>query len=367
MVQLDGLRCFAVMMVFWQHSGTGILTRFGHYGIGVYGVRLFFVISGFLITGILLRARDSAPGFWPAVRAFYARRFLRIFPIYYLSIAIALALGIGFVARDLFWHLTYLSNWNFMATGEWPKLVRHLWSLSVEEQFYLVWPCLVLLAPRRKLPALFIATIAFGMLSRLAFSIFSGHYIAILTPTTNSLDSLAAGSLLAWLRYDDPARGLDVKWERLLLPVAGVLLLAIPAVMWLGRGIKIFDLVEAPAATLISVWLVNRAAGGRMGVGGRLLSWRPIVYLGTISYGLYLYQGLVGWAIERTGVYRTFASWAGGFEPMRDFLHRTPGNPGSPMEFVFLAGFTVLVAAISWRIFERPINNLKRYFPYPTA
>jgi hypothetical protein len=102
-LELDALRAFAVLLVVWSHSSNREI------GIGGFdGVLLFFVISGFLITGILLQARVAAP--WPFVlRAFYARRFLRIFPVYYALVFIAAGLGIPYVREALGWHLAYLS------------------------------------------------------------------------------------------------------------------------------------------------------------------------------------------------------------------------------------------------------------------
>ncbi|MGH7802858.1 MAG: acyltransferase family protein, partial [Candidatus Binatia bacterium] len=139
--ELDALRAFAVTLVVWSHAvggevGVGAL-RVG----GYHGVTLFFVISGFLITGILLDARAAAAragtsaGF--ALRAFYARRFLRIFPVYYAVLLVTFALGFDAVREELGWHLAYLSNWHFAARGEFGISTSHLWSLAVEEQFYL--------------------------------------------------------------------------------------------------------------------------------------------------------------------------------------------------------------------------------------
>ncbi len=150
--QLDTLRAFAVTAVlirhFWPELQPGL-------DLGARGVHLFFVLSGFLITGILLRSRalveDSGRGTGLAIRRFYIRRFLRIFPIYYLVLAVTWALGFPDVRSGIVWHLAYGSNILFAIENQWPPTTAHLWSLSVEEQFYLIWPLLMLLVPRRHL------------------------------------------------------------------------------------------------------------------------------------------------------------------------------------------------------------------------
>jgi peptidoglycan/LPS O-acetylase OafA/YrhL len=153
MPQLDAIRAAAIFLVMIQHWAP-TLTQIAPWG-GI-GVRCFFVLSGFLITGILLRARDlidaarTTRGF--QVRQFYIRRSLRIFPIYYLTLIVACALGLQVVRDTFWWHAGYLSNFYIASTGIWHGYISHLWSLSVEEQFYLIWPALILAAPRRWIP-----------------------------------------------------------------------------------------------------------------------------------------------------------------------------------------------------------------------
>jgi peptidoglycan/LPS O-acetylase OafA/YrhL len=176
--ELDSLRAFAVLAVVWSHSSNINI------GIsGFQGVLLFFVISGFLITGILLNARAAEASPWSVLYAFYARRFLRIFPIYYAVLFVALAVGFPSVRDAIGWHLAYLSNWYFAYQGF--DKVSHLWSLAVEEQFYLVWPWLVLLVPSAALPWIIGATILVGPISRLAIGLASGNDVAawVTTPT----------------------------------------------------------------------------------------------------------------------------------------------------------------------------------------
>src|SRR5687768_2757386 len=149
MLELDGLRAFAVLAVAWSHWAPRDL-QFGlPWGTGV---QLFFVISGFLITGILLdnKPTNASPAASRRVwRNFYLRRALRIFPLFYLVLVVSWLFSVDPIESTWQWHAFYLSNVYYFL-GNSPDAFLHFWSLAVEEQFYLVWPFLVLLlaAPR---------------------------------------------------------------------------------------------------------------------------------------------------------------------------------------------------------------------------
>jgi peptidoglycan/LPS O-acetylase OafA/YrhL len=353
MVQLDGLRAMAVLAVIFSHAGPAAIAH--QIGAGALGVRLFFVLSGFLITGILLRARyeTAAPGV--ALRAFYARRFLRIFPLYYGVLFAIAALGLP-EARDAFWwHVSYASNYYYALQGQWGSALSHFWSLAVEEQFYLVWPWLVLFTPLRRLPFVLIGTILLGPVSRVILLHTTDNLISAATPTIACLDSLGAGALLAWLWYaPGPAHAASRPAATRMTGIALVCGLACLAIVTLfgtlGTGWKIRLALWDLGASLVFVWLVNGAARGFSGAAGRLLSSRPLVYLGTISYGIYIFHPLVEPAIKGLG------AWSGLDLP---FPER-----GGAARFVCVAAPAILMAALSWHAFERPINALKSRFSY---
>ena len=345
--QLDGLRCLAVLLVIWAHAGPAWATRFGTWGVGVYGVWLFFVLSAFLITGILLRVRESDAPIGVALRAFYARRFLRIFPAYYAVIAVARLLDFPFTPKVLLAHLLYLSNTPLAAQG--PSALGHFWSLAVEEQFYLVWPLLVLLAPSRRLPRIFIWAVIVGLATR-AGLLLSGMTVREAQPHMfSNLDSLGLGALLAWHWHVAP-RAVDVRqrWLRASLMIGMTLMAVTLVVSVMGRRSPVLGMVESTSAALVSVWLVDRCARGARGALGDVLTWRPVAYVGTISYGVYLLQTPIRWmlgeALQRPGV-----------------------HDGSTALFLGVAALSILIASVSWRFYEGPINALKRRYPYPGA
>lgn len=179
---LDGLRGFAILAVFAFHYGYGgnqssvalVKGISAVFGLGRSGVDLFFVLSGFLITGILFDTRTD-DGYY---KKFYARRILRIFPIYYLLAAVLFILG---TLRGFHWtagHLWFLVYFGYPAALFWPGLVQasswlritHLWSLSVEEQFYFVWPGLIRkLASKRNILFFCLGMFVASLLTRMAF------------------------------------------------------------------------------------------------------------------------------------------------------------------------------------------------------
>jgi peptidoglycan/LPS O-acetylase OafA/YrhL len=349
--QFDGLRGLAILSVLIGHSG--FLEALPHAGMLEYtrfGVDLFFVLSGFLITGILTDSRGSQHYF----RNFYARRALRIWPLYYLVLFVA------FVVAPLFapsmrptavsvWpaFVFYVQNIVFAYRSTYPFGLGATWSLAVEEQFYLTWPVLVFLLKKRTLAIVSVLLAVMSLSLRLFFHVHGAPVGFVHFFTLSRLDSIAFGSLAAlWLR--SPSCTL-VRWRThayqfLGFGMAGTIL----ARVLMHRNSSIVGYTFL-AFTFTGLLGISLASDPRSSLLGRSLSAAWLRYIGRISYGIYLlhYPLFILWArfIGSLGFYQT---------------HKLAGN---------LAGFAgqialaTIAASISWRFFEEPILRLKELFP----
>jgi len=356
--QLDSLRFFAILGVLVTHEwyADPLPWIFGNLDPGHVGVRLFFVLSGFLITGILLRCRRRTEEFGDRrsvlTRRFYARRFLRIYPLYFAVLAVIIFVGIEPTRLLWPWMVTYTTNIYISVHHQWIGPSGIFWTLAVEEQFYLIWPLLVLLVPRRWLIPLLVGMIALSPMYRLYASVHvPGDLLNGNTAGTFTLavfDSLGMGALIAVLADRDGARGsLDHRLSHIALPVGGITVLVLLFIAHY-HGVTANFIFGETALALVLGWIVATASRGFTGPVGRVLEWTPISYLGRISYGIYIFHAFVPilllWVGKRLGLEFT-------------------GEPRL-LNFVLVSSVTVAIAALSWRLFERPINDLKRYFPY---
>ncbi len=207
MPQLDGIRAIAALGVMIAHFQ--IFRRIpilGHFGglAGDVSVTLFFVLSGFLITGILLRCRQLVDSGEQTMlftaRQFYLRRALRIFPLYYAVVMVLLVFGVQGAHDYIWWLLTYTLNFGkgFVGSSAYP--LNHFWTLGVEEQFYLAWPCIVLVLTPRQLFRFSGACCLLGVAYRVAACGLDGNEIAVTQFTPACLDPLCAGAMLAACR-----------------------------------------------------------------------------------------------------------------------------------------------------------------------
>lgn len=325
--------------------------------MGWCGVELFFVLSGFLITGILLDSRNS-PNYFST---FYARRVLRIFPLYYAYLALAF-LGpriwhvVSGAANPVahinpWWYLTYIQNFrpNTMLLDAY---LGHLWSLAVEEQFYLVWPLLVLLVNRKVLTWICFSLLPLALIIRLHYAGQSGplaQFVNVFTPA--SLDSLAAGALVAivvrnpkWLRH---ARSI-------VHPLIAACLMWFAILAWRsGSLFEYFPLIQTwgiTALTLLFAGIIFLAATGKRGGLTTVLNVKPLRFTGKISYGLYVLHPLV------IGILLpVFAA-----VPADAAIDLALNS--EKIAIILLASITV--AAGSWFFFEKPVLGLKKYFRY---
>lgn len=356
---LDGLRALATVAVLISHffPEQAAIQRVFHWGR--FGVLLFFVLSGFLITGLLLRGREAAESGsttrGAVFRRFVVRRALRIAPIYYLVVLIGWWAGYRPVAEFLAWHLTYTGNIAMTYFGARMAQATHLWSLCVEEQFYLIWPLVILWAPAKRLAAIALALVIYSFGHEAVGALNGRTFEQTHLVLQGCMDALGLGALLA-ICARSAERGAPVALSARGLAITaasvGVPLLFIAQIYRYRIGILATDqfayrLIGDMGLACASLLLVYV---GTFGPAWLRLPFElaPVRYIGRISYGIYLYH-LFLIAIGR-------------------FVARGNGVPeldrGLTM-FVLYTTISVAVAALSWHLLENPINRQKRRFPYP--
>lgn len=303
---LDGLRAVSILLVILGHSGDA-LSRWIKIPVGFYlllahtGVCVFFVISGFLITNLLLKeVRHSGT---ISLKRFYLRRAFRIFPPFYVYLAVILLLtlfGLLHVPlRALFFAAIYTANY-YTGKGGGSFGLQHIWSLSVEEQFYLFWPAVLLFFGRRKAAWAAVVLVLLSPLSRLVtYEVLSPVNRAMVNRMFHSsVDTIMFGCLLALLWTNSRFNRLTRHWidsragSWVMAVSVAFLLFVDPALNDLFHGS--YDLLvgmtlEGIAICLIVLHVVRRPET----LSGRLLNLPLMRHIGTISYSLYLWQNII--------------------------------------------------------------------------
>jgi peptidoglycan/LPS O-acetylase OafA/YrhL len=348
----DGLRAIAVLMVFLQHRLFGDIGEIGHLGVWI-----FFALSGFLIIGILSsqRARIESDGsrFSVELGRFLFRRTVRIFPIYYLTLVVmcvlmAFGLANPELASGMPFHFAYLSNfWIGSVLRYWPGRYSHLWSLAIEEQFYLVVaPLLLLLATRRHRAACW-TIVALGLAAMFAMRAAHWDEITIYTHPLSNVWLLALGGIGGLVIADDRGRvrawlGHGLTLFALSLVVIG-LCAAEPRWNMLDDPL-LFTAISATYGIGIAALVASIACCRNAAVMG-LLQTRWLAGLGRISYGFYLYHNLIPDLTRNRHAEALF----GGAVPM--WAHML----GIVASFAISLG----IALLSWRLIEAPILRLR--------
>jgi peptidoglycan/LPS O-acetylase OafA/YrhL len=288
---LDGVRGLAVLLVFWFHlcQSTpdlqkilpGVFIRTA--SIGQTGVDLFFVLSGFLITRILLATSDHSA----RLQNFFARRSLRIFPLYFVFLAVGLLLPAPWVSEtggselSPFWMWCYLSN---IPPTFWdrPVLFPHLWSLAVEEQFYLIWPFIVYWFPVHRTRHVCLFLFATSPVFRLIM-LSNGYSPFYLLPCR--VDALAAGAFLA--TFCSAENNMKKYLPQVLLVVSGLLVVSAAGyVVFSGTGLPFVQVVKHTISSVLFSSLILLAIETRS--VRSVLSSRCLRFFGKHSYAIYL-------------------------------------------------------------------------------
>ncbi len=364
---LDGVRGFAALGVVCSHvfpaTPHSVLEALIHdaFAFGSRGVDLFFVLSGFLITGILYDSLPD-PGFF---RKFYARRVLRIFPLYYGVLAAfalaALLFGLNFHHQLLSLAL-YLQNTNLIAQrihdyfGPTALPLPHFWSLAVEEQFYLVWPITVfLLRTRRRLFIFCAAALVLCPLLRLFLFLHGFNYFIVSANTLCRSDSLLAGGALALLfrsRFHDRivrASG----WIFVAGAAFGALLIHLAThgpILHTATGFQVYLAFDFSAVAVASAGFIALSLRSRFVSG--LCTLRPMRWLGKYSYGIYVLHLIFFSYLE---------------VPLRQFLS-THLSPNKAVDIIatglLISLISITSAYLSYNLYEKHFLRLKRFFDY---
>jgi peptidoglycan/LPS O-acetylase OafA/YrhL len=346
--QLDGIRCFAVLSVVLSH--TLYYPAITFFKLGNIGVDIFFTLSGFLITGILVtekeKLRQSSTGSnGMYLKNFYVRRMLRIFPLYYLTIFICLLFSFSPIKHCFLWLLTYSCNWPIAFTYGDSDFMQysHFWSLAVEEQFYIFFPFIILfVSSKRKILYILSSLITIAVLSRIIFSAsLTLRENATYYSTISCLDVLCFGSLLFFLK--DLLLGKlkkTGKFQFLFLQIMMVLLFLSSNSIFKNTG---WGIITGRSFTaLVTCLLIFHSSNNSLPfLLNKLLLQKPIVYLGKISYGMYILHPLI-------------------IKTYRQYLEHKVSAAFPEFIALFLA--IVLFAAISWELFEKRILLYKNKF-----
>ena len=333
--QMDGLRTLAMALVVWNHAGSGAV----QFGAGL-GVKLFFVISGFLIITLLLRERDKHGSI--SLKGFHVRRSLRILPLYFAVLGLYTLL-VALMERGTpegaeFFHnlpayLTFTANWFVDYAGGVRVIFFFAWSLSAQEQFYLVWPSIVRLSRGWAFPVALMSVVLVVGLSA-EWGVQSGRLddsLLLVRLLARQPTAIGAGLLAAYLLHDE--KGFAVA-----RPLVGS--------RWsvlLGAGLMLLQAFQPSTPDVIPVLgatiLVTSCAVRPDNVLTPLLDLRLMRHVGTVSLGIYLMHLLA-------------------LNVARRLL------PGSSHLAHFLVGFplSALAATVSYRWFEQPVMRLRRYF-----
>jgi len=338
--QLDSLRFLAISTVLFDHCVKPVW-----FAPGGVAVRLFLLISGFLITRTFVGKDHRQRG--DAARllvSFYGRRSLRIWPLFYTLLIVLLATAA--ISRQQFvYHGLFLTNFLQAFSGDFdhPWFLAHLWTLSVQEQFYFVWPVLFLaLRDSGRLRVLFLAITTAAVFRAVMWA--TGHTgVAFSVLPFASLDALGLGALLA-------------AFPRLVPGVArtGPIIIgsSLACIALALSGIEFMSLVVVPTLWLVPLLLLTRTVfAGLGGPIGTLLELRPLIFLGRISLGIYLLHLPV---------------WYGFSVLPEGWNSQSIVRPGWPA-FLVVSATTFLMATVSWYVLENPLQRLRKYLQYEDA
>ncbi len=358
--QLSGLRFCAVLFVVVYHFSNSLTNLKYVYDLGVFIV-FFFVLSSYLITRILLGAKTKAVlnnfSRWKVAVAFLTRRTLRIFPAYYLYLIILLLLPLE--GREIQKHLGiyffYMSNVLIYITKTWGPFTVHLWTLAVEEQFYLLWPWILLFIPDKHLPKVFIGMILAGILFRVMsvtqMTDQNTQIFPMLVLLPACIDCFAAGALLAYYHNRGYTKNHWLKW--LLIAIIPVWLFLI-----FSHHRRTFLGMDRVFVSLFAVTIIDIANRGYTGIAKKFLENRVVQYLSKISYGIYLYHLIV--TVFFWKIFDVAQHYFSGYD--LSAIGKLAESPFTSFWIYMI--LAIGCASISWYCLEQPIDNIRKLIFY---
>lgn len=314
----------------------------GKFLLAGFGNVMFFVLSGYFGTYGLLKlrtkARSGAFSLRKAFGMFYQRRYSRIFPLHYLVLVCSALAGIAYSRKEFLWNACFVSNFAMWHQGEWFGRFSPLWSISVLEQFYLVWPALMFFTPRRALIPVCIGGASMAVGWRL-FCVYAGlDAMAYVVVPFTGLDQLCAGGLLAICKSEYVSK---IAAERFLGVgrFAAVLFVALLAGRAAGVEPPYCSLYISLIAAVAFAWLTNRCREGFGGITGKILSNPLLAHCGRLSYAAFLLHNFTELLLPRS-------------PHVRDLM-------ATNYRCLLLVPATFFIADLFWRFFENPLLRLR--------
>jgi peptidoglycan/LPS O-acetylase OafA/YrhL len=350
---LDGVRGIAILLVVCFHNFGFI----NYFFFGWLGVDLFFVLSGFLITDILIREAGSKN----YLKTFYTRRVLRIFPIYYLLLFIfliiiprysSLNINLDYYTSNQAWMWTYTQNWLYILKPHAnTNILLHLWSLAVEEQFYLIWPFVILLirSPKILLGLSLFVLLGILLLRLIAWNRQLEGFEYFSWFTFSRIDGICIGSALALIKFISP-KFITNNTPYIILSVAVFNFVFYFINKQNGFSFPYFPLIGYSTFAIVFAVVIYEAATLNRNFITIPLSFSPLRFIGKVSYGFYIYH----WPVYVL-LYPVLTDY------LQPILKTSSVNLQLAAAFVAtLTGFAISV--FSYYFFEKPFLKLKKYF-----
>lgn len=342
--QIDSLRFFAVFLVLMSHwlYGLPVIEKLK---LGTIGVEMFFVISGFLISLQLFKYRldidSKISSLKNTLKVFYIRRVLRIFPLYYFILIIATLVNKGELMDAFIWNFTYTTNFYIIKIQHWPAIFSQFWSLSVEEHFYIFWPLIILTSNFKNILRWIFIIIIFALLFRLWKYYDSYDFILLSIHTLSCLDLFMMGALLAYIFYYKQSFFIQLFNYKYLKFITTALFIILFLIYFLNPQWELFNWVFQRLFFGIFYFLtLGFFIKGIKGKAAIVMENKILIRLGKLSYGIYLIHNFV----------------PGILLPVK--------NIGLPLLLEFCIYFivTLLISEVLYRIIEKPMRDLNRYF-----